>query len=129
MSDEPGSYEPEELTPEQVETFREALVALRDELRALLDGSRDGAKPVSLDEPIGRLTRMDAIQQQSMTAASRAAYDVRRRQVEQALRAIDEDVYGLCRKCDEPIGVRRLSVRPEAPYCVACQEEVDRKHG
>lgn len=119
----------DDLTEAQCAELRETLESLRAELRGLLDRSRDGARPVKLDEPIGRLTRMDAIQQQSMTAASRRAYDIRLQQVEQALRAMDQGRYGLCRRCDDPIGHPRLSARPESPYCLDCQEEIDRKHG
>ena len=117
-----------ELTPEQVGELREALLALREELQELLSISRDGTKPVDLDEPIGRLTRMDAIQQQSMSAASRRAFDVRLQQVQQALGLIERGDYGACRRCEDPIGYPRLKARPESPYCLDCQDEIDRKH-
>lgn len=117
------------LTPEQTERLRASLEALRDELLAILTATREGAKPVDLDEPIGRLTRMDAIQQQSMTAANRRSHDIRLRQVEQALRFIEQGRYGTCNRCGDPIGWRRLEARPESPYCLDCQDEVDRKHG
>lgn len=108
--------------------LRAALVALRDEMRSLLDRSRDGARPVNLDEPIGRLSRMDAIQAQSVTAANRRSYDLRLQLVQQALAAMERGRYGMCRRCDDPIGFPRLRARPEAPYCLDCQEQVDRKH-
>ena len=102
---------------------------MRDELRELLAATREGTRPVALDEPIGRLTRMDAIQQQSMSTANRRSYDIRLRQVHQALTAIERDEYGLCRRCEEPIGYKRLNARPESPYCLDCQDEIDRRHG
>lgn len=108
--------------------LRAALVALRDEMRDLLDRSRDGARPVNLDEPIGRLSRMDAIQAQSVTAENRRSYDLRLQLVQQALAAMERGRYGMCRRCDDPIGFPRLRARPEAPYCLDCQEKVDRKH-
>ena len=41
-----------------------------EELRALSDGSRDSRAPVELDpQSVGRLSRMDAMQQQSMDLA------------------------------------------------------------
>ena len=94
----------------------------------MLELSREAARPVDLDQPIGRLTRMDAMQQQSMTAASRREFDLRLRQVEQALSMIERGSYGTCRRCEEPIGIRRLEARPESPYCVECQNEIDRTH-
>ena len=127
MGEETGDRD--ELTDDRIARLGAALVELRDELRRMLALSRDAARPVDLDEPIGRLTRMDAIQQQHMTAASRGEFDLRLRQVEQALGLIERGEYGLCRRCEEPIGHRRLEARPESPYCVDCQNEIDRKHG
>jgi DnaK suppressor protein len=119
----------DELTTEQIEELREALETLRDELQQQLSATREGTRPVDLDEPIGRLTRMDAIQQQKMTSANRFNDDVRLRQVLQSLDAIEAEMYGLCRRCEDPIGYPRLRARPEAPYCLSCQDEIDRKHG
>lgn len=100
---------------------RARLETLRDELDAMLSGTAEGARPVDLDEPIGRLSRVDAMQQQSMLAANRAAASRRRQQVTAALRRIEDDEYGDCAACGEPIDPRRLEAQPEAPLCVACQ--------
>jgi DnaK suppressor protein len=118
----------DELTDEQIAELQVLLVALRDELTQMLASTRDATRPVALDEPIGRLTRMDAMQQQSMSAATRSQTDLRLRQVQQAIRLVERGDYGLCRRCEAPIGFARLLARPESPYCVACQDEIDRKH-
>jgi DnaK suppressor protein len=119
----------DDLTETQVAELRARLSDLRDELTALLESTREGTRPVALDEPIGRLTRMDAIQQQSMSAANRRQADLRRRQVQQALDLAQRGEYGSCRRCEDPIGYARLAARPESPFCLACQDEIDRKHG
>ena len=118
-----------ELTEVQLAGLREALHELRNDLEQLLRSTREGAQPVALDQPIGRLTRMDAIQQQKVVAANRRTHDIRLQQVKQALTAMAHDRYGLCRRCEDPIGYRRLEARPESPYCLDCQDEIDRKHG
>ena len=118
-----------ELTEEQTEGLRNALRKLQSDLEQLLRSTRESTQPVDLDEPIGRLTRMDAIQQQKMSAANRRTHDIRLKQVKQALAAMNSDRYGLCRRCEDPIGFPRLEARPESPYCLDCQDEVDRKHG
>ena len=117
----------DELTPAQIEELRTALQERQAELQHLLEVTREGTRPVDLQEPIGRLTRMDAIQQQKMTAANRRSSEVRLQQVTTALAAIARGDYGTCRKCEEPIGHRRLKARPEAPYCIDCQDAIDRK--
>ena len=115
----------DELSPEQVEQARQRLESLREELEQLLDLSESGSKPVSLEEPIGRLSRMDAMQQQELTKANRRQHEVRLQQVRAALLRIEQGSFGECRRCEEPIASSRLEARPEAPFCLDCQEEID----
>lgn len=113
----------DDLTSAQHSELQQKLLALQDELTNLLDVSADSAQTVSLDQPIGRLSRMDAIQVQHMAQANRRGHEIRLRQVQAALAAMDDGEYGDCKKCEEPIGYARLNVRPEAPFCIACQEQ------
>ena len=106
-----------------VAVFAETLRELREELRALLRSSADGAKPVGLDQAaVGRLSRVDALQQQAMAQANRQQVQVRLRRCEAALEAIERDEYGRCRRCEEPIAIARLEAMPEAPFCLECQQ-------
>ena len=109
-----------EISESEIAVLRARLEALRDELDALLTSTVKAARPVDLDQPIGRLSRVDAMQQQSMLAANRTAAKRRRQQVDAALRRIEELEYGDCAVCGEPIDTRRLEAQPEAPLCVAC---------
>lgn len=117
----------DDLTREQAESLRAALVELGAELEEYLESSREGARPVDLDQPIGRLSRMDALQRQQLVIAERAAHGRRLELVHRALAAHEAGRYGACCRCEEPIGVARLQARPEAPLCLACQEEVDER--
>ena len=106
---------------------RRRLEALAEELRGALTGSADAAKPVELDQAaVGRVSRIDAIQQQKMIEAGRAAQRLRLQQVQAALRRIEADEYGDCLVCDEPIAAARLAARPETPFCVVCQTARER---
>ena len=93
-----------------------------EELRALSDDSRDSRVPVELDQQsVGRLSRMDAMQQQSMDLAR----EERRRQrlaiLAAALRRMDEDEYGYCLSCGDDVAAARLAADPAATLCVDCQ--------
>ena len=99
---------------------REALQALELEFTV---------RPVDLDEPIGRLTRMDSLQSQSLAQASRSGLEVKKRQILAALDLFARGEYGTCRRCEEPIGFRRLKVRPETPFCLPCQEALEEERG
>lgn len=110
-----------DLNAQQKKELRDELIKLHDELQKLLADSNDGAQPVSLDEPIGRLSRMDAMQQQSMVQANRRTAQTRLKRVETALRRYEQDEYGLCANCEEDISYARLKAHPEAPFCIDCQ--------
>jgi DnaK suppressor protein len=112
---------PEELTKAEQAELSAALDRLRAELEEQMNGLRAGVKPVDLDEPIGRLSRMDAMQQQKMAEASRRAARQRYDRVIAATAAQARDEYGLCLGCEEPIGYKRLSARPETALCLSCQ--------
>jgi DnaK suppressor protein len=110
-----------DLTAAQIEELVKDLYALRDALQAQCATARDEARPVDLALPIGRISRMDAMQQQSMAAANRRSLELRLQQIAAALTAHGEGTYGICRSCDEPVGYPRLKARPESPLCVECQ--------
>lgn len=111
----------EVLSQAQLVELQLCLVALQQELQTLLSTSSASSRPVELDQPIGRLSRMDALQQQHMAKANRLGHEQRLLQVENALKMIARDDYGDCRSCEEPIGYARLKARPEAPFCLNCQ--------
>jgi len=111
----------QELSEEEIQDLDRRLKALHDELEALLTNTAESARPVDLDQPIGRLSRVDALQQQSMLTANRSAARRRLQQVEAARRRIEAGEYGECARCGEAIDPRRLEAKPEAPLCITCQ--------
>ena len=93
-----------------------------EELRALSDGSRDSRAPVELDQQsVGRLSRMDAMQQQSMDVAREERRQARLAALASARRRIDSDDYGYCLGCGEEIAEARLKIDPAVTLCVDCQ--------
>lgn len=114
-----------DLTPARLRELRGDLLELQDEIDRILALTREGARPVDLEEPIGRLTRMDALQLQSLARANHSSLEVRKKQVRASLAAIESGTYGLCRRCEESIAFRRLKARPETPFCVHCQESLE----
>ena len=118
---------PEELTEAQLAELVQRLHDLRAELRKTLRTTGEHAQTVELDQAsVGRLSRMDAIQQQQMADAQRRRNELRLKQIAVALMAVDDDEYGDCKVCGEPIGFARLRARPESPACVSCMAELER---
>ena len=48
------------------------------------------------------------------------------RNIQAALRRIEEGTFGTCTNCEETIGRSRLVAVPWTPFCIRCQESVDR---
>lgn len=116
---------PEELTDAEVQEMKVALIELQRELETILKTAADRTDVVDLDQEIGRLSRMDALQQQKMAEAEQARHKIRLKAIKLALTAVEEGDYGFCRRCGEPIDKRRLEARPESPCCVPCLRIVE----
>ena len=101
--------------------FAEILRARLAELEALSKLSEDGRAVVALDQQsVGRLSRMDAMQAQSMALATEERREADRARIAAALRRIESEDYGYCLNCDEEIAPRRLEIDPAAPLCLDC---------
>jgi len=110
----------------EIATYKAALLQRRAELEQQLSSSAEAAGTVELDQPIGRLSRMDAMQQQQMTLANRRIAETRLQQIAAALERIDSGDFGICVECEEEIDAARLRARPESPFCVDCQGRRER---
>ncbi len=100
---------------------RERLQELKSELMALSALSEDDRAVVMLDQQaVGRLSRMDALQQQAMAQASERARARDLQRIEAALKRIEEGEYGSCAECGGEIAEKRLEVDPLAGACIAC---------
>ena len=108
-----------------LETFRQKLVARREELRALSAGASEARKPVELDQQsVGRLSRQDALQQQAMANAQDSRRIAELRKIDAALKRVDEGEYGFCAECGEAIAPKRLEIDLTATRCAPCANAV-----
>jgi DnaK suppressor protein len=103
---------------------REFEPRLRAELADLRESSAGTAAdraPVELDQQsVGRLSRMDALQQQAIAQATEARRRGRGARIEAALRRIDAGDIGYCARCGAFIGLGRLRVDPTTALCLDC---------
>ena len=106
--------------------MRQNLLKLRAELQAIAESGDESAAVVELDQSkVGRLSRMDAMQAQAMAKASGQRREQMLRQIEAALKRIDDDEYGYCRECDEPINPTRLEFDPPVLLCIECASKAE----
>ena len=111
------------LSEKQLNDLQAQLLQAQGELRAQLELGASAAETVELDQTlVGRVSRMDALQRQSMAKSTQQKASTRLARVEYALRQIESGDYGLCRRCDENIAIARLRAQPESTLCLACQD-------
>lgn len=109
------------LTDEQLAAFRAEIEAEFARLERSMCVTDEGQKPVELDQSaVGRLSRIDELQNRAMTRNLREREDVKLGGLLQALRRIESGTFGLCAECGAPIPVARLEVFPETATCVEC---------
>ena len=115
-------FKDQEVTPEQRREIRTRIEKRMQELKTTINQLEEASKPVSLDQPIGRLSRMDSMANQAISG--QRLTDSRRTlmRLERALDRVDDENFGVCAECGEDIAMGRLLVVPEATLCVDCAE-------
>ena len=105
----------------QLESFRQALVALRKDIEELDKASREAAGTVVLDQSkVGRLSRMDALQAQQMAMETARRRQLQLQKIQNALRRMEVDDYGYCLLCGDEIAPGRLEIDPAGTRCIRC---------
>ncbi len=114
----------QELTKKQINELAQRLKQQRQQLLNQLEDNEEQSAPVKLDQQaVGRVSRIDAIQQQQIAKANREQDRQLLTATIASLKRIDNDEYGYCLECGEPIGYARLQVQPQAGLCLACQSQ------
>ncbi|HET8655638.1 MAG TPA: hypothetical protein VFL93_09015 [Longimicrobiaceae bacterium] len=108
------------LTPEQLAQIRGELERTLARLERSMKASGNG-RPAEIDQSaVGRLSRIEAIQNQGLTQKLQDRERSQFEDVVDALRRMDEGSYGLCTSCHSPIVFERLVVFPETRTCNRC---------
>lgn len=112
------------LTNDEIADFRKLL-------ERQLTGSCDAVQAadtgtVTLDQTcVGRLSRMDALQQQAMATGLKERALRNKKRLQAALDRIRFGTFGLCCSCGDPVTRQRIKADPAAPFCAGCQDEIE----
>lgn len=101
--------------------FRHRIETLLAELQGEDARGQSGQATVELDQQaIGRLSRMDALQNQAMAKAGHARRQAQRTRLTAALARIDAGEFGYCEDCGDEIAEGWLKLDPAATRCISC---------
>ena len=76
--------------------------------------------PISPDKGLGRLTRMDAMQDKAVKEAALNLSREKLHHLEMALTKINDPTFGTCIGCQQPIPTERLVLLPQSTKCATC---------
>lgn len=111
------------MTSEVLKAVAARLHALREEVLLEQAGAAEGTAPVQLDQArLGRLSRMDEMQQQAMALELDRRRDIQLKRIEGAFVRLEKGTYGACARCGEMIDAKRLDFDPTVFFCIACAE-------
>ena len=104
-----------------IKALKKKLLAHRQEILDDATLTEDERQPVTLDQTsVGRLSRMDALQNQAMALETDRRRHVELQHIEAALKRIEDGEYGECLNCGEDIAAKRLEIEPTASVCINC---------
>ena len=79
-------------------------------------------KPIAPENAIGRVSRMDAINNKSVLENALRKAEQRYNAMLKVYDRIDDKDFGICAKCHDKIPLQRLMIMPESRFCVKCAE-------
>jgi DnaK suppressor protein len=109
------------------DNYKKILQKKADEVRRSMSAQKV-AQLVSRQDHVGDEGDLSQQSHEEWIFLNRNTLDVKLlREVEDALRRMEQGTYGICHECDEPISLKRLDAIPWAKYCVTCQELVSHR--
>lgn len=101
----------------------EVIEKIREEIfktEAQIVKFRELTKPISPENAIGRVSRMDAINNKSVNESALRQAEQKLKDLNRVLEKAGSKDFGICLRCKKPIPVGRLMIRQESLYCVPC---------
>jgi DnaK suppressor protein len=108
------------MTEKERKEIVEIIVSQIEKSEQKIEELKEFTEPVAPDCAIGRVSRMDAINNKSIYDASMNNSRQRLEQLKQVLKLTDDADFGICAKCRQSIPIERLKIRPEIRLCASC---------
>ncbi|MCB9240820.1 MAG: TraR/DksA C4-type zinc finger protein [Flavobacteriales bacterium] len=108
------------LTTDQRNQLHDIILRKVEDVKADIERYTQMSQPVSPENAIGRISRMDAINNKSINEAALRNSKNKLVRLQQAQKSVHSAEFGLCRQCGDEIEFEKLMVFPESVRCVNC---------
>ena len=114
------------LDAEKIQLLKQKLLDGQASLLSVAEAGARAAQTVELDQArVGRLSRMDALQEQAMSQERLRRRDNELAAIAAALTRIALGEYGDCTECGNVITEKRLEFIPSVALCLQCARDLE----
>ena len=108
------------MTPEEIKQFHNKLISEKEKIEDEIKTLEDKTQPISPENSIGRVSRMDAINNKGVAEFSLRQAQRRLNAVNTWLNKEGTDGFGKCARCKNEIPFKRLMFMPHSLKCMHC---------
>lgn len=108
------------MTKQEIEEIRKIIQEEIVKTEKAIVGYEDMSQPISPENSIGRISRMDAINNKSVVEAALRKAKEKMKGLKYVEKQVDTEGFGLCARCKQPIPLKRLVLMPHSQNCVRC---------
>jgi DnaK suppressor protein len=105
---------------EQQESVLQMVVKELEKTRQAIVDYKEMTIPEGLDDAVGRISRMDAINNKSVTQAALRQAEEKEKKLLYVQSQIGREGFGECARCGKPIPIGRIILMPHSSHCVHC---------
>ena len=106
----------EEVKKEIEQKILQSIIKTKEEIKEYTELT----KPISPENALGRISRMDAINNKTVNEAALRKAKIRLLNLETAKSKINSAEFGLCANCNNEIPIGRILLVPQSKLCVRC---------
>jgi DnaK suppressor protein len=108
------------MTNQQRNKIRKSIEEALSETQFDVENLKELTKPISPENSIGRVSRMDAINNKSVNEAALRNSINKLALLKSAISRVHEEGFGTCIRCDHEIPFQRILIIPQSNLCVHC---------
>jgi DnaK suppressor protein len=106
--------------PHDISKIRQLIMKKINQVSEHIEELEELTLPVAPDVAIGRISRMDAINNKSVNEAALRQAREKLHGLQHAFDNLDKTSFGICTRCGNQIPPGRILVMPESTKCIQC---------
>ena len=111
------------MTPNERAQIKAQIIKDLAFIKREIEDLQDKTAPITPDCSLGRLTRLEMMQEQQVAEHALHEAEIRLNKLTFAFNKVDTEHFGECMECEEDIPLARLKIVPESVYCMECAKE------